>query len=149
MYVYPLSIRDYMDEDFKKEAPKAFLGGVICTLILVIVVPIITTAYIQPIIIEEWGSRSIGIISSSLIVSFLMILVTILFALILGGGAILRRYGVIGVLGLIFAYFIMNNPYGAIIPVATIIAIAALKQLWIYYRNGWKKPKKKKKAKKK
>lgn len=137
-----------MDEEFKKEAPKAFVGGIICTLILVIVVPILTTAYIQPVIETAAGSLGIAIISSSLIVTITMLLVTILFSLLLGGGAILRRYGVIGVLGLIFAYFIMNNPYGAIIPVATIILVAALKQIWVFYKNGWKRPKKKKKVKK-
>ena len=136
-------------EEFKKEAPKAFIGGLICTLILVIVVPMLTTAYIQPVIEKGVGSLGIAIVSSSLIVTIIMILVTILFSLLLGGGAILRRYGVIGVAGLIFAYFIMKNPYGAIIPVATIIIVAALKQIWIFYKNGWKVPKKRKKGKKK
>ena len=130
-----------------KEAPKAFIGGIICTLLLVIVAPILTTAFIQPWIIDQVGNRGIGIISSSMIVSVLMLLVTIIFALILGGGAILRRYGVIGVLGLIFAYWLMDNIYGAIIPVATLILIAIVKQLWIYHKNGNKMPKKNKKVK--
>ena len=134
-----------------KDMIKAFIGGMIFTLILVIVVPVITTNYIQPVIEEQVGSRSISIISSSMMISIILFLVTIIFSLLFGGGAILRNFGVIGVLGLIFAYWLLGNIYGCIIPVATLILFAILKRIWDWYKNRGKekKPKKEKKSKKK
>ena len=135
-----------------KEMVKAFIGGTIFTLILVIVVPVITTNYIQPVIELYVGDRGIGIISASMIISVLLFLVTIVFSLLFGGGAILRNYGVIGVFGLIFAYWLLGNIYGSIIPVATLILFAILKRIWDWFKNRGKdkekKPKKEKKSKK-
>ena len=135
-----------------KEMVKAFIGGTIFTIILVIVVPVITTNYIQPVIELYVGNRGIGIISASMIISVLLFLVTIVFSLLFGGGAILRNYGVIGVFGLIFAYWLLGNIYGCIIPVATLILFAILKRIWDWFKNRGKdkekKPKKEKKSKK-
>jgi len=137
-----------------KEMIKAFIGGILFTLILVIVVPVITTNYIQPIIEDYVGDRGIGIISSSMIISVLLFLVTIIFSLLFGGGAILRNYGVIGVLGLIFAYWLLGNIYGSIMPVATLILFAILQRIWEWIKNkrkdkDKKEPKKEKKSKNK
>ena len=135
-----------------KEYVKAFVGGMLFTVILVIVVPVITTNYIQPVIVRHAGDIGVGIISSSMIISAILFLVTILFSLLFGGGAILRSFGVIGVLGLIFAYWLLGNIYGSIIPVATLILFAILKRIWDWYKNRGKdkekKPKKEKKSKK-
>ena len=133
-----------------KEMIKAFIGGILFTLILVIVVPVVTTNYIQPVIEDYVGDRGVGIISSSMIISVLLFLVTIIFSLLFGGGAILRNYGIIGVLGLIFAYWLLGNIYGCIIPVATLILFAILKRIWDWFKNRKeKKPDKEKKSKKK
>ena len=134
-----------------KETVKAFIGGVFFTLMLVIVIPVITSTWIQPFIEKQVDHLAIAIISTSLLVSVTMLLVTIGFSLILGGGAILRRYGIIGVLGLIFAYWLLGNPYGAVIPVATLILVAILKWLWNRHKNKGKpkKEKKKRRSKKK
>ena len=132
-----------------KEMIKAFIGGVLFTLILVIVVPVITTNYIQPIIEEYVGDRGIGIISSSMIISVLLFLVTIIFSLLFGGGAILRNYGAIGVLGLIFAYWLLGNIYGCIIPVATLILFAILQRIWNWIKNKRKEKESKKDKKSK
>ena len=113
-----------------KELAKSFIGGVIFTIILVVVIPIITSVYLQPIIEEEFNSIEIAIVSSSLIISGVMLLITFLFIFLFGGGAILRNFGIAGVMGLIFAYWLLGNPYGAIMPVATLILIAIAKYLW-------------------
>ena len=131
-----------------KEMIKAFIGGILFTLILVIVVPVITTNYIQPIIEDYVGDRGIGIISSSMIISVLLFLVTIIFSLLFGGGAILRNYGLIGVLGLIFAYWLLGNIYGSIMPVATLILFAILQRIWEWIKNKRKDKEKKEKPKK-
>ena len=131
-----------------KETIKAFVGGIIFTLMLVIVIPVLTSEWIQPFVEKQVESIPIAIISSSLMFSVVMILITILFSVLLGGGAILRTYGVIGVLGLIAAYWLLGNPYGAVMPVATLILVAILKWLWGRYKNRGK-PKEKKKSKKK
>ena len=134
-----------------KTATKAFIGGIIFTLILVIVIPVITTVYMQPVIERGVGDRSIAIFSSSMIVSGIMLIITFAFTFLLGGGAILRNFGIIGVFGLIFAYWLLDNPYGAVMPVITLILVCILKWLWGRYKDkkSGKTKKKNKKSKKK
>ena len=134
-----------------KKAIKSFIGGIIFTLMLVIVIPVLTSEWIQPFVEEQVNSLPVAIVSTSLLFSVSMIIVTLAFSVLLGGGAILRNFGVIGVLGLIFAYWLLDNIYGAIIPVATLILVAILKWLWGKYKdrkNGKTKTKKSKKGKK-
>ena len=132
-----------------KEMAKAFIGGTIFTIILVIVIPIITTAFIQPFIEDGAHQINLVVVSSSVISAVVMLLVTILFSLLFGGGAILRNYGVVGVLGMIFAYWLLGNIYGAVIPVLTLIAVCIAKYLWNSHLKKKILPKKKKKDKKK
>ena len=113
-----------------KRTIKSFIGGIIFTVMLVIVIPVLTSEWIQPFIEKQVNSFPIAIVSSSLMFSASMLLITLLFSYLLGGGAILRNYGVIGVIGLIFAYWLLGNIYGAVIPVATLILVAILKWLW-------------------
>ena len=113
-----------------KEIVKSFVGGIIFTIVLVVVIPVVTSVYLQPIIEKEFNSIEIAIVSSSLIISGVMLLITFLFIFLFGGGAILRNFGIAGVLGLIFAYWLLGNPYGAIMPVVTLILIAIAKYLW-------------------
>ena len=127
-----------------KDIVKAFVGGILFTLILVIVIPVVTTVYMQPIIEEEVNSLGIAIVSSSVIISVIMLIITLCFGFLFGGGAILRNFGIVGVLGLIFAYWFLGNIYGAVIPVATLILFAILKRLWEMYKKKGKKEKKKK-----
>ena len=113
-----------------KELAKSFLGGILFTIILVVVIPVITSVYLQPMIEDEVNNIAISIVSSSLIISVIMLLITIIFMLLLGGGAILRNFGIAGVFGLIAAYWLLGNPYGAIMPVITLILVAFAKYLW-------------------
>ena len=124
-----------------KEMAKAFIGGTIFTIILVVVIPIITTAVIQPFIDDEVNQFNYVIVSSSVVSTIVMLLITLLFALLFGGGAILRNYGIVGVFGMIFAYWLLGNIYGAVIPVLTLIAVGILKYLWTRHKKGSKKSK--------
>ena len=132
-----------------KEMAKGFIGGTIFTIILVVVIPVITTALIQPFIDEEINQINYVIVSSSVVSTVVMLLITILFSLLFGGGAILRNYGVIGVLGMIFAYWLLGTIYGAVIPVLTLIAVCILKYLWNRHFKKKILPKKKKEKRKK
>ena len=132
-----------------KEMAKGFIGGTIFTIILVVVIPVITTALIQPFIDEEINQINYVIVSSSVVSTVVMLLITILFSLLFGGGAILRNYGVIGVLGMVFAYWLLGNIYGAVIPVLTLIAVCILKYLWNRRLKKKILPKKKKEKRKK
>jgi len=133
-----------------KEMAKAFIGGAIFTIILVIVIPVITTAFIQPFVDEGVHHFDYIVVSASVVSAVVMLLVTILFSLLFGGGAILRSYGIIGVFGMIFAYWLLGNIYGAVIPVLTLIAVGILKYIWNKRHHAVKKIKKiKRKDKKK
>lgn len=125
-----------------KEMAKAFIGGAIFTIILVIVIPVITTAIIQPFVDEGVHHFDYIVVSASVVSAVVMLLVTILFSLLFGGGAILRSYGIIGVLGMIFAYWLLGNIYGAVIPVLTLIAVGILKYIWNKRHHAVKKIKK-------
>lgn len=132
-----------------KEMAKAFIGGTIFTIILVIVIPVITTVIIQPFVDEGVHHIDYIVVSASVVSAVVMLLVTILFSLLFGGGAILRNYGVIGILGMIFAYWLLGNIYGAVIPVLTLIAVCIAKYLWNRHLKKKILPKKKKKKDKK
>ena len=139
-----------------KKTLKSFIGGIIFTVMLVVVIPVLTSEWIQPFIEKQIDSFPIAVVSTSLMFSVTMLIITLLFSFLLGGGAILRNYGVIGVLGLIFAYWLLGNIYGAVIPVATLILVAILKWLWGKHKarkekkgTKDKKSKKNKKSKKK
>ena len=131
-----------------KDKIKAFVGGVIFTLILVIIIPVITSVYIQPIVEDEVNSLGIAIVSTSMVVSVIMLIITLCFGFLLGGGAILRNFGLIGIFGLIFAYWLLGNPYGAVIPVLTLILVWILKQIWNRYRGKTKEQEKREKKRK-
>ncbi len=102
---------------------QSFAGGVLFTILLVVVVPVITTAYIEPLVIDAVGDTAIATLTSSTIVTIVMLIVMVLFILLLGGGAVLRKYGIVGVIGLIVAYWLMGNVYDALIPVAVLILV--------------------------
>lgn len=115
----------------KSEKPKrnvavSFLGGLICTLLLVVVVPVVCEILIRPVMEDLVQSTTILWLSSSLLVTIIMLLVLLAFTLVLGGGAILRRYGVVGVVALIVAYWLLGNIYDAILPVVVLV----LMYLW-------------------
>jgi len=116
-----------------------FCAGVVMTILFVVVVPYITELYIIPFITEAVGDNTFMSIGSQTLIQILIYLVFILFTLMLGGGAILRWFGVFGVLGMIAAYYLLGDVTRAIIPVMSMIVIWII---FIPYRD--KKSKKKK-----
>ncbi len=99
----------------------SFIGGLVFTLLLVVVVPVVSDAIIRPQVVQLVGDNAFMWFSSSLIVTIIMLVVLLLFTMFLGGGAILKRFGIVGVVALIVAYYLMGNLSGAIMPVAVLI----------------------------
>lgn len=99
----------------------SFLGGFIFTLVLVVVVPVVCNYFIQPAVEDAVGDNAFMWFSSSLLVTLIMLGVMLAFTLLLGGGAILKKFGVIGVIALIAAYWVLGDLPGAILPVACLI----------------------------
>ncbi len=101
----------------------SFIGGLIFTLLLVVVVPVVSDMLIRPAVVDLVGDNAFMWFSSSLIVTIIMLAVLLLFTMFLGGGAILKRFGIVGVVALIVAYYLMGNLPGAVLPVAVLIAM--------------------------
>lgn len=104
---------------------KSFIGGLAFTLVLVLAVPVICTKYIHPIILEHF-SGSVAFLSSMTLDAVVMLIITLVFTIVLGGGMILRGFGIFGVLGLITGYYIIGRPQDAIVPVGLLIAITCI-----------------------
>ena len=109
------------EDDNKPGLLHSFLGGLLLTILLVVVAPVLTALFIAPIVDDYLGNVSFWEFTSATIVTAVMLLVLILFLLLLGGGKIFKKYGVIGVVGLIAAYWYLGNIYDAILPVIIII----------------------------
>ena len=113
--------------DDKPGVLHSFLGGLIFTILLVVIIPMLTAYFIEPHITETIGD--IGLepyISAGTLVTAAMLLVLIIFLILLGGGKIFKKYGVIGVIGLIVAYWLLENIEGAILPIAVILLFVAI-----------------------
>ena len=100
-----------------------FAGGIIMTLLYVIVVPYVTSTYITPYIVDMVGDSSFLYFSSETLIQILILLVTLGFILLLGGGAILRWCGIFGILGMIVAYWLLGDVTKAIFPIVSIIIV--------------------------
>lgn len=108
----------------------SFAGGLICTLLLVVAVPIICNIIIQPIVVDLIGDTAIASLSSGTIVTIVMFIVWIIFSMVFGGSAIFKRFGIIGVIALIAAYYLLGRLMDAVIPVAVIILMI----IWSYHK---------------
>lgn len=121
-----------MAEKTEKRNPiVSLIGGIIMTLILVVAVPVIISYYIEPYILDFIGDTDLDLIivqlSSGTIGAIVMFIVLVLFMVIFGGGAILRKFGVIGIIGLILAYWLLlDDPYGWIVPVIIVVLLGLL-----------------------
>ena len=93
-----------------------FCAGVIMTLLFVIGVPFLTQTYIAPAVTDLVGNNTFLILGSEALVQLIMFIVLIGFILVLGGGAILRWCSVVGVLGMVFAYWLLGDVTMAIVP---------------------------------
>ena len=109
----------------------SFAGGLICTLLLVVAVPIVSDILIKPVVVDAIGDTAIASLSSGTLVTIVMFLVWIVFSMVFGGSAIFKRFGVIGVIALIVAYLLLGRPMDAVIPVAVIIIMI----IWTYHKD--------------
>ncbi|AGI48352.1 hypothetical protein TALC_01373 [Thermoplasmatales archaeon BRNA1] len=109
----------------------SFVGGLICTLLLVVAVPVVCDILIQPIVSDLIGNATVASLSSGTIVTIIMFIVLIIFSMVLGGSAILKRFGVVGVIALIIAYWLLGRLLDAVIPVAVILIVV----IWSYHKS--------------
>ena len=109
----------------------SFAGGLICTLLLVVAVPIVCDILIKPVVVDLIGDTAIASLSSGTIVTIVMFIVWVIFSMVFGGSAIFKRFGVIGVIALIAAYWLLGRLMDAVIPVAVIIIMI----IWSYHKG--------------
>ena len=109
----------------------SFAGGLICTLLLVVAVPIVCDILIKPVVVDLIGDTAIASLSSGTIVTIVMFIVWVIFSMVFGGSAIFKRFGVIGVIALIAAYWLLGRLMDAVIPVAVIIITI----IWSYHKG--------------
>ncbi len=109
-----------------KYALKSFIGGVVLTLILVVIVPVVMNSIIAGYVREMVGDTTFLILSSDIIVNLLIWAILTGFMILLGAGGILKRYGILGMLGLIVAYWLLGDVTDATIPLATLAIVLVL-----------------------
>ena len=100
---------------------KSFAGGLLMTLVLVVLVPIVCNEYISPMVSEMVGDSRLLMLSSDMIVNLLMWLIIIGFMVLLGGTMIMRKCGIFGVIGLIVAYWLLGDVMDALVPLLMLI----------------------------
>lgn len=109
-----------------KDAVKSFLGGLVLTLVLVVVVPVLVNDYATGYFEELIGDRTFLMLSSDVIVNILVWVLVISFMLVLGAGGILKRFGIVGILGLIVAYWALGDITDAVVPLATLAIVLVI-----------------------
>jgi len=119
----------------KPGALHSFLGGLLLTIVLVVVVPAVTAWLLAPIVKDMFGEVHVWEFTSEMFIGAIMLLIMILFLILLGGGKIFKKYGVIGVVGLIIAYWLLGNVWDALLPVIIIIIMVGFS----YWRENRKK----------
>lgn len=100
---------------------KSFAGGLLMTLVLVVLVPIVCNEYISPMVSEMVGDSRLLMLSSDMIVNLLMWLIIIGFMVLLGGTMIMRKCGIFGIIGLIVAYWLLGDVTDALIPLLMLV----------------------------
>ena len=115
-----------MANEEKPGALKGILGGIVFTLVLIIIVPALCEHFISGLIEDIIGDNELLGYSSRVLVSFVMWVIIIGFTILLGGGKILKRYGIFGILGLVVAYWLLGDVTDAIIPIIMLILVTGL-----------------------
>ena len=104
-------------------AAKSFLGGLVLTIVLVVLVPVFVDQYATGYLEGLIGDRSFLMLSSDVIVNLLTWLIIIGFMLLLGAGGILKKFGIFGIVGLVVAYWLLGDVTDAFIPLATLAIV--------------------------
>lgn len=106
-----------------RDATKSFLGGLVLTIVLVVLVPVFVDQYATGYLEGLIGDRSFLMLSSDVIVNLLTWLIIIGFMLLLGAGGILKKFGIFGIVGLVVAYWLLGDVTDAFIPLATLAIV--------------------------
>jgi MFS family permease len=120
------------EEKEKKGVGASLAGGLLMTIVLVIVVPLIIGWFIAPIVADLIGDNTIGGLAAGTITAVILFIILVLFMLLLGGGRILKKFGVIGIVGLILAYILLGYfvddvyYFGWVIPVIIVALLAGV-----------------------
>ncbi|MCL1984103.1 MAG: hypothetical protein FWG58_01735 [Methanomassiliicoccaceae archaeon] len=104
----------------------SFLGGLIFTILLVVVVPMLIAYFIGPIVNDALEDVTLGPLTPSTLITAVSLLILILFLLLLGGGKIFKKYGLLGIVGLIVAYWLLGNIWDAVLPIVIIILFVGI-----------------------
>ena len=113
-------------DDSKPGLFHSFIGGLIFTILLVVVVPMIIAYFLGPIVNDALGGVTIGPLTPSTLITAVSLLILILFLILLGGGKIFKKYGLLGVIGLIVAYYLLGNIWDAVLPIIVIIIMTVI-----------------------
>ncbi|MDR0523643.1 MAG: hypothetical protein LBG62_04410 [Candidatus Methanoplasma sp.] len=114
------------EDSDKPGALHSLVGGIFFTLILLIVVPALCGHFLSGEVDKLVGDASIGSLGSDVLVSLIMWLIIIGFTFALGGGRILKKYGVIGIAGLLVAYYLLGDIWGGVVAVVMLVIISGL-----------------------
>lgn len=105
---------------------KSILGGILFTIVLLIIVPALCGHYISQYIVDIVGDTTLLTMSSEVLVNLIMWFIIIGFTFALGGGQILKRYGIFGILGLIIAYWLLDDLMGAAYAIVTLLIVSGI-----------------------
>ncbi len=119
--------------DFDAEVAKnRFIFGFAVTFFVVLMVPMIADVFLQPVLNEIFGEGSLALFSSSLLVTLFFWILVFLMKMVGSGPRVMRMLGIPGVAGLLLAYYVIGNLWGAFMPIASIIFFAAWNNREIY-----------------
>jgi len=120
-------------ENKKKNPIVSLLGGLVMTIILVVIIPIIISFFIAPVVNDVIGTNDLKSpivhLTSGAISAIVLFIILVIFMLLLGGGAILRRFGIIGIIGLIVAYVLIGQTWGWVVPVIIVAILGGFSYL--------------------
>lgn len=122
-----------------KKGAESFIGGLVLTLVLVVIVPVVVNKYISGYIVGIVGDTTFLTLSSDVIVNILIWLIMIGFMVLLGAGGVLKRFGIVGIIGLIAAYWLLGDVRDAIIPLATLAIVLVLTKTYRMKKDKKKK----------
>ena len=109
-----------------KRAVGSFLGGLVMTVVLVMIVPMVVNDYIERYIANVLGEATFLTLSSDVVVNLLVWLIIIGFMLVLGAGGVLKRFGWVGILGMVVAYWLLGDVRDAFVPLCTLAIVLVL-----------------------
>ncbi len=117
-----------------KDAAGSFVAGLLITLILVVVVPVLVEGYIEGLLEDIVGDTGWAFLTSDVIVTILLWAVILGLMMLLGAGSILKRFGVVGLIGLVAAYWLLGDVTDAIVPLIVLAIMLVI--TWCRDRKG-------------